>query len=205
MKKTIVIMGVFVLSLATLSVNAQQTTTWDAKKNPTVDSLTSGYESKLLAPPKPMTTEQVFPVVGQYESSANTDAASVKITLDPENKGVVWVEGLPQGKVKAMLRKSPAVYKIPVQKTEDGKDVSEGTLIYDKETNSLLICIGKPFNAADPATAFSAPTEQPAVTEEKTAVAKNGKNKSAAKIKKADEPKPWMYAGTKVDKGTVLN
>jgi len=177
MKKTIIIMGVFVLSLSTLFVNAQQTTTWDAKKNPTVDSLTSGYESKLLAPPKPMTTEEIFPVVGQYESSANADAASVKITLDPDNKGVVWVEGLPQGKVKAMSRKSPSTYKIPVQKTEDGKDVAEGTLIYDKETNSLVICIGKPYNAADPNAVFSAPatTEEPAITEQKTVAPKTGK------------------------------
>jgi hypothetical protein len=113
------------------------------------------------------------------------------------------VNGLPQGKIKAMLRKSPATYKIPAQKTEDGKDVAEGTLIYDKETNSLVICIGKPYNSADPAAAFSTSiTEQP-VVEEKTIAKANGKTKT--KTKKIEEPKPWMYTGTKVDKGTVIN
>lgn len=55
----------------------------------------------------------------------------------------MWIEGLPQGRVKAMLRKSPATYKIPAQKTEEGKEVAEGTLMFDKETNTLSICIGK--------------------------------------------------------------
>ncbi len=36
-----------------------------------------------------------------------------------------------------MLRKSPATYKIPAQKTEDGKDVAEGTMIFDKDANKL--------------------------------------------------------------------
>ena len=45
--------------------------------------------------------------------------------------------------------------------------------------------------------------EQTAVVEEKTVAKSNGKTKS--KIKKVIEPKPWMYAGTKVDKGTVMN
>jgi hypothetical protein len=189
-----------VLSFVSLSVNAQQNT-WDPKKNPTVDSITTPYKAKLVPMPTPMTIEQIYPVLGQYESSANTDAPSVTISLDPEVKGLVWVEGLPQGKIKAMLRKSPATYKIPVQQTEDGKEIAEGTLIFDKETNSLLISIGKAYNSTDPSVAFSTPVE-PVVVEEKTVAKSNGKTKT--KTKKVVEPKPWMYAGTKVDKGTVM-
>jgi hypothetical protein len=194
MKKTISILGAVILSITSFTLNAQQT--WDAKKNPTVDSLTSGYEAKLVPPPQPLTTEKIFPVLGQYESSANADAASITITLDELNKGIVWIQGLPQGKIKAMLRKSPATYKIPAQKTEEGKDVAEGTLIFDKETNSLSICIGKAFNTADPASAFTQAAEETAVVTT---------NDKSVKSKKISAPKPWMYVGTKVDKGTVMN
>ncbi|MEQ1677926.1 MAG: hypothetical protein ABL876_14555 [Chitinophagaceae bacterium] len=193
MKKTIGIVGGIVLSLLTTSILAQDTTRWDPKKNPTVDSLTSPYQSKMLPPRPALTTADIFPVIGKYESSTNTDAAAVSISLDEQNKGVVWIEGLPQGKVKAMLRKSPAVYKIPVQKTEDGKDVAEGTLIFDKETNTLSICIGKAFNAEDPAAAFVTPVEEPATTAK------------TSKTKKPVQPKSWIYVGTKQVKETAMN
>ena len=201
MNKTIILVGMIVLSFVSLSVNAQQTT-WDPKKNPTVDSITTPYQAKLVPMPKPMTTEQIYPALGQYESSVNTDAPSVTISLDPEVKGVVWVEGLPQGNIKAYLRKSPSTYKIPVQQTEDGKEIAEGTLIFDKENNSLLISIGKLYNSADPSAVFSTPAE-PVVVEEKTVAKSNGKTKT--KIKKVAEPKPWTYTGTKVIKETVMN
>jgi hypothetical protein len=211
MKKTIIIMAGTVLSLLTFSAYAQTDTTkvpvpvpsqktWDAKSNPTVLEITSKYEGKLIAPRPPMTTEQIYPVLGQYESTANTDAPNVKITLDAENKGLVWVEGLPQGKIKAMLRKSPAIYKIPAQKTEDGKEVAEGTLIYDKDANTLNIVIGKPYNTADPVVVFSTETvteEQPVVVKTKTE-----KNKTKTKVKPA--PKPWTYVGAKTETTTAM-
>ena len=53
-----------------------------------------------------------------------------------------------------MLRKSPATYKIPAQKTEEGKEVAEGTLMFDKETNTLSIAIGKDYNLENPSMAF---------------------------------------------------
>ena len=199
MKKAIIFVGSIVLSFISVSALAQNT--WDPKKNPTVDSITTPYETKLVAAPKQMTPEQIFPVVGQYESSSNTDAPSVTISFDPEVKGIVWVEGIPQGKVKAMLRKSPSTYKIPAQKTADGKDIAEGTLIFDKETNTLMISIGKPYNSADPASVFST-TAEPVVVVEKTVAKSNGKTKT--KTKKIEEPKPWTYTGTKIDKGTVM-
>ena len=200
MKKTVGIVGGIALSLFTLSVNAQTTpqeqkpvNTWEAKKNPTVDSITSQYVGKYIAPRPALTSTDIFPVIGQYESATNADAASVTISLDAQNKGIVWIEGIPQGKVKAMLRKSPAIYKIPAQKTEDGKEVAEGTLIFDKETNTLSICIGKLYDAVNPALVFSAPVEEPATTVKKS------------KTKKALQPKAWIYTGTKLVTETAAN
>lgn len=191
MKKTMGIVGSIALCLIAVSANSQQT--WDAKKNATVDSITSHYAGKYLTPGPALTTADIFPVIGKYGSAIGADAATVIITLDEQNKGFVWIEGLPQGKFKAMLRKSPATYKIPAQKTEEGKEVAEGTLIYDKETNTLNICIGKIYSTEDPASAFAAPVEEP-VTIVKT-----------SKTKKAVQPKPWMYTGTKLVTETVAN
>src|SRR5678815_5921834 len=82
-------------------------------------------------------------------STTNADQ-KVTVTLDDQNKGYAWVDGLPQGKVKAVLRQSPATYKIPAQKTESGTDVPEGTLIYDKDTKTISIMLGREYNDQDP-------------------------------------------------------
>ncbi|MES1197871.1 MAG: hypothetical protein ABUL41_01180 [Chitinophagaceae bacterium] len=204
MKTIFGIIGGIIVSSIFSSVQAQQT--WDAKKNPTVDSISTPFESKLLPPRAPITVFDIFPAIGSYESSVNTDAPSVTIKLDEQNKGVVWVEGLPQGKIKAMLRKSPATYKIPEQKTEDGKIVPEGTLIFDKDMNTLSINIGKPYNAEDPALVFmKVENEDMAANDEvvvKTKTKIAGKKVAKTEVK---QPKPWTYIGTKVEKGTALN
>ncbi len=192
MKKTIVAMGGFVLTFLSISAQAQQT--WDAKKNPTVDSISALYRDKLVTAPAPPTREDIFPVIGKYESGTNTDAAHLSITVDEQNKGLAWVEGLPQGKIKIMLRKSPATYKIPAQKTAEGNEVAEGTLIFDKTTNTLSICIGKAYNPEDPAAAFA-----PTAAEPVPATAKN------AKSQKPVTPKAWIYTGTKQSKETAMN
>lgn len=191
MKKTIIAMGGFVLTLLSFSASAQQT--WDAKKNPTVDSIAALYRDKIVTAPAPPTREDIFPVIGKYESATNEDAAHISITLDEQNKGIAWVDGLPQGRIKAMLRKSPATYKIPAQKTAEGTDVAEGTLIFDKMTNTLSICLGKVYNAENPSAAF-VPVEEPAVVTSKN-----------VKTKKQVIPKPWIYTGTKQTKETVMN
>lgn len=193
MKKTIAALA---LSLSCLYMSAQQT--WDAKKNPTVDSISTPYEAKLLPARPGLTTAQIFPVLGKYESAAHPDIAQVTITLDETNKGLVWVEGLPQGKIKAMLRQSPATYKIPVQQTTEGKAVAEGTLIYDKESNTLRVCIGRLYNTADPAQAFAPVTEEPA------AAPKVVKGKPV-KTTKPTAPAIWMYEGTRIESATALN
>jgi hypothetical protein len=206
MKKTIVMVGVIATSLLSASVQAQQT--WDAKKNPTVDSITAPYKAKLIPARTPATTMDIYPVIGTYESATNTDAPSVAITLDEQNKGLVWIEGLPQGKIKGMLRKSPATYKIPAQKTEDGKDVPEGTLIFDKDANTLSIVIGKPYNAEDPSAAFATTTEDASMAATENVTKTKTKTTSGKTVKtktKQPAPKPWTYTGTKVEKTTVMS
>ncbi|MDZ4796305.1 MAG: hypothetical protein SGI83_18690 [Bacteroidota bacterium] len=206
MKKTFVIMGSIALCLLTLSASAQQTDplppqpvkTWDAKTNPTVDSITSKYKDKMVSTRPALTTADIFPVLGEFESASNADAAHIIVSQDEQNKGVIWIAGLPQGKLKAMLRKSPATYKIPSQKNEEGKDIQEGTLIFDKETNNLSILIGKEFNAADPASAFVPVTEPIEEVKVKSKTAKT-------KIKKEKKPQTWTYTGTKMVKETVMN
>ncbi len=182
-----------------------------AMSNPTVDSIAAKY--KLQPMPEALAIDQVFPVIGEYQATAApamTDSAAtapaasteatpavsnVKVVLDEQNKGLVWIEGLPQGKIKGMLRKSPSTYKIPAQKTEDGKDVKEGTLIYDKDTKIISICIGKAYNDQDPAAAFApAPVEEPVAVAPK---AKKTKSKKVVKTMKVE--KPWVFVGTKIE------
>ena len=203
-----------VLSLLSLTAVAQvpetkapetttsTTTTWDYKKNPTVDSINAKYQGQMVAPREAITTSHIFPVLGTYTSTANADAPSVSINMDAENKGIVWVEGLPQGKIKAMLRKSPSTYKIPAQKTEDGKDVAEGTLIFDKDANTLNIVIGKPYNMEDPGAVFTTTaTEEPAAADEMKTKTKTAKTK----VKTKTVVKPWTYTGSKVETTTASN
>ena len=204
MKKTFLITGVIALfSTLAITTSAQETpvketTTqenWDAKKNPTVDSIMSQYKDKYIAAKPAQTIADIFPALGDYESATNAETSKLSITIDPNNKGLVWIEGLPQGRVKAFLRKSPATYKIPAQKTEQGKEVAEGTLMFDKETNTLSICIGKEYNTTDPSAAFMMAEEEPVTT---------SKN---SKAKKTTVTKPWIYTGTKivVVEETVMN
>lgn len=151
----------------------------------TVDSIRAKY--KLQPMPEPLTIEKTFPVIGSYQlastaqttSTTDEQQANVTITLDSVNKGMIWIEGLPQGKFKAYLKKSPATYRILAQKTESGKQIPEGTLMLDPSTNTLNIALGKAFDDADPAAIFaSVPSD---VTEAEVKV-KTNKSKSKSKI-----------------------
>src|SRR5687768_8414065 len=151
MKKAISMVAGIILTLVSVSsLKAQQEQppvqptqptqqVWDSKKNPTVDSIAAKYQGRLIAPKPALTNADFFPVIGNYQpanavtdvtvstpATTTPDVANVTIVLDEQNKGLVWIEGLPQGRIKALLRQSPAVYKIPAQKTEDGKEVKEG-------------------------------------------------------------------------------
>lgn len=115
-----------------------------------------------------------LPVLGTFQPSG-TSTENLTVSVDEQNIGIVWIDGLPQGRVKAILKKAPATYKIPAQKTAEGKSVAEGTLIYDKDANVLNIAIGTAFNDADPAAPFTS-TETP-----------------------SKKVKVWKYTGAKAD------
>ena len=207
MKNVMQIAGGIALCLSTFTVKAQtpvttgktdttiigtQTQTgWDYKKNPTVDSISAKYRDKIVTNLAVVTMDQIFPVIGKYQSTTNPEASVITITIDEQNKGIAWIDGLPQGRVKAMLRKSPAIYKIPSQKMEEGKDVREGTLVFDKDQNSLQIVLGKDYNDIDPVSVFSTVVNSTPVKEETVFVKKKpGKTKPAEK--------PWYYTATKI-------
>jgi hypothetical protein len=102
--------------------------------------------------------EHAFPVLGSFQASGSS-TESVTITLDETNKGIVWVEGLPQGKFKALMKKAPATYKIPAQSTESGKSVSEGTLFYNPTSKEVSIVLGRAFNDDDPSASLTIPAK----------------------------------------------
>lgn len=164
-----IIFLVFAAFIITASVQAQTT----------VDSIAAKY--KLMPMPEPLTIEKTFPVLGVYQlgstdasvatttttsvaTSSTTESGNttqtaysnnVTITLDSVNKGIIWVEGLPQGKFKAYLKKSPATYRILAQKSDAGKQIPEGTLYFDPETKALSIALGKEYDEADPNAIFA--------------------------------------------------
>ena len=149
----------------------------------------------------------------------NGDSSDVLVSLDSSSKGVVWVSGLSEGKFKAELRASPATYKIPAQKTMfndaplaetmsddaassaavddskaaakrfSGKSVNEGTMIYDKDANTIYINFGSKFNEADPFGVFQ-DVANTSTDEEATANNQKKAKKQASKAKN--------YTGAKV-------
>jgi hypothetical protein len=135
----------------TAAVNAQTT----------VDSIRAKYT--LLPMPEALTLEKAFPAIGTYHLGTTaevvaSDSGSVNnvvITLDSANKGMIWVEGLPEGKFKAYLKQSPASYRILAQKTDKGTQIPEGTLVVDSSTKMLQIALGKAFDEANPTEVFA--------------------------------------------------
>jgi hypothetical protein len=133
--------------LVTVSVNAQST----------VDSIHAKYQLQPM--PDTLTIEKTFPVLGTYQlNSADANGQTVTVTLDSTNRGIVWVNGLPEGTMKAYLKKSPGIYRIVSQKSQSGTQIPEGTLYFDPTTNNLNIALGRPYNEADPTAFFSNPT-----------------------------------------------
>lgn len=177
--------------------------------------------AELLPMPTAITNEAIFPAIGVYElKDKDGNAAHVTVTQDEENKGIVWIEGLPQGKIKAFLKQSPAIYKIPAQ--EPVKDMvaeeavveeapkakkqkttapkanllPEGTLYYDRDNNIMQIQLGTKFNEAEPLQVFNTTDEAAAATEEAEVTVKKSKT-TKAKVKKAPVAKTWLYTGAK--------
>ncbi len=145
----------------------------------TRDSIAAKY--KLQPMPGALTPDKTFPILGTYQLNNGTDATTtmatasstdsmstagqstdvamavpaVTITMDSASKGIVWVDGLKQGRLKAYLKKSPATYRILAQKTGLGTPIPEGTMHLDPATNTLHIAMGAPYNEADPTAIFA--------------------------------------------------
>jgi hypothetical protein len=166
----------------TASVHAQST----------VDSIAAKY--KLLPMPAAITMEQTFPVIGNYQLSNSTEGAgTVTVSLDSSNKGIVWVEGLPQGRMKAYLKKSPSTYRILSQKAGGGKQVQEGTLHYDTTSHELHIALGKAYNEADPTAIFAMNPQNMGIAADST-----GAGETETKIKSGDDKMKTEVKGNKV-------
>ena len=160
----------------------------------TVDSIRAKYQLQPM--PEAMTIEKTFPVLGTYQLTAkDSTVTNVVVTLDTVNRGIIWVEGLPEGRFKAYLKKSPATYRVFAQKSESGKQIPEGTLIFDPSTNTLQVALGRKFDDVDPAAIFAvnANTDSDVATTEVKVKTKKGDTKTKTKSKVS------FYTATKAE------
>jgi hypothetical protein len=198
--KNTVFMAITAL-FVTASAQAQEPTTTNidsARRGTTVDSIRAKY--KMQPMPGAMTVERAFPALGTYQLNNASDpaTATITVTMDSASRGIVWIEGLPQGRVKAYLKKSPSTYRILSQKTESGTQVPEGTLYYDSTAHQLNIALGVPYNEADPTSVFAALSAASTETGEPTEVkikTKDTKIKTKAKFYTATKQMPEMQEG----------
>ncbi len=131
--------------------------------------------------PEPLTLEKTFPVLGSYALVIDGDSTHVTVVLDSLSKGIVWIDGLPQGKFKAYLKQSPVTYRIISQKSETGRQLPEGTLYLDQENNVLQIAIGKSFNDKNPTGVFEH-LNLPGQADVAQVSSKKSQSKSSSKI-----------------------
>jgi hypothetical protein len=128
-------------------------------------------DSARLSFPAPNFGSYYIPVLGSY----NSEEKNIVITGDEKNPGKVWIEGLSNERIYALLKEAPGTYKIPAQ-----KNAKEGTLIYDDENKEVNICVGCGYKDKDP----------------ETAVAKSQSTRKKSVL---------SFTGTKSDQGTVSN
>jgi hypothetical protein len=182
----------FLFAIAALLLTAT------VKAQTTVDSIKAKYHLQPM--PEALTIEKTFPVLGSYQLSASDSstaaAGTVSITLDSSNKGLIWVEGLPEGRIKASLKKSPSTYRILPQKNEAGKLIPEGTLVFDATTNTLNIALGKAFDDADPNAVFTMNTLSSNAAQDSEVKVKTKTPASKTKTK-TKAPKLTFYTASK--------
>ncbi len=173
-----------------------------ANNNSMVTNSTTSSANTTTTTTAPAATETA-PATAMGTETAN--AGSLIVTLDPENKGVIWVEGLPQGKFKAYLKKSPASYRILSQKTESGNEIPEGTLLYDPSTKTLNIALGKEYDDVDPAAIFAL---NPALTGAATTDVAPTDNTVKVKVKTAttkSKAKVTYFTASKIEQTPSTN
>jgi len=118
--------------------------------------------------PKPNAGRHFIPVIGSYQASGDSSQVkNVTVTVDEQNPGKIWIEGLEPVKIYAVLKAIPGTYKIPAQKVDD-KKFPEGTLIYDDSNKQINVCVGCGYSDASPTVA----TAEPMTTDKKSKVKK---------------------------------
>lgn len=177
--------SLMVMGLVMATAANAQTTTPTTAPAPATGGLTTSttVATEVVIPEhlKGLTTETLrpehsFPILGSYKATGNS-TADITVTLDATNKGIVWIEGLPQGRFKAMMRKAPSTYKVPAQTSESGKQIAEGTLFLNPESKEVMLVLGRSFNDADP---------------------------SATLTISSKKSKAWKYTGVKADATTSV-
>lgn len=134
--------------------------------------------------PKPNAGRHFIPVIGTYQASGDSTAVkNISITVDEQNPGKIWIEGLEPVKIYALLKAIPGTYKIPAQKVDD-KKVAEGTLLYDDNNKQVNVCVGCGYSDASPSVA----------TAESTSTDKKSKVKKAPVV---------SFTGSKTEMGTA--
>ena len=91
---------IFTIALFGFSVAVAQTSA--APENP------KNYKpapKALLPMPVELTENDVFPILGNYEViNEKGESSNISISNDVENKGVIWIRGLVEGKFYAYLK-----------------------------------------------------------------------------------------------------
>ena len=119
--------------------------------------------------PKPNAGRHFIPVIGSYQASGDSSQVkNVVVTVDEQNPGKIWIEGLEPVKIYALLKAIPGTYKIPAQKVDD-KKYPEGTLLYDDSNKQINVCVGCGYSDASPSVA----TAEPMSTDKKSKVKKH--------------------------------
>lgn len=148
MKNTFLFFG-----LLLAAASHAQTTEQTATQTAATETATTVAAQPARVSSDNITPEFFLPALGHFTGTEGS-TENLTITVDPQNMGIIWVEGFAAGKFKALLKQSPATYKIPAQKTESGKYISEGTLMVSPESGVVKILMGKAFDDAAPASAF---------------------------------------------------
>jgi hypothetical protein len=170
----------------------------------TVDSIRSKYQLQPM--PDALTIEKTFPVLGSYQLTAKDGSIqNVVVTLDSVNRGIIWVDGLPEGRFKAYLKKSPGLYRVVTQKAVSGKQVPEGTLMFDPATNTLNVALGKKYDDVDPVAVFALNPNATATTDVTASTDVAAPTEVKVKTKKGDsktKSKLFFYTATKAEVAT---
>jgi hypothetical protein len=113
---------------------------------------------------------------------------------------------MPQGTFKAYLKRSPSTYRILAQKTDAGKEIPEGTLIFDPATSTLNIALGKDFDEVDPAAIFALnPALNPNATTDAAATTDNTVKVKVKTPTSKSKAKITYFTATKLDAQTTTS